>query len=324
MPTWITAPLLPGPVPLSGTCYNFTISGLSASTIYNYRSYMIVCGVEYYGNIYQIATTSLSACPTATTGQAYLSTNPSTSIRVSGNCITNKGLPAIISEYGIIYTQNPSRSGTSIMCYENTPTCVCKKSLCDDAAMNPYFADYISYAICPLSANTTTYYRAFAKNATGSGYGTIKCIQTDPTPPKQINLCRISCTGTDGVSHSTSRQHAIYSTPAMSAGECYCLCLYIPLGLAVSLVGSGSFASVGVSCNGPQLCFVCLLNASCSNPNLSFVVKAGDAVLITQFTCVNALGCGGANACTCIGSVSSISGSFQRGTTCCKSCTWTG
>jgi hypothetical protein len=215
---WITASLLPGPI--SGTSYNYIISGLSANTTYNYRSYMIVCGVDYCGNTYQTGTTLPFAVPTISIGNAYLSTNPTTSIRVSGNCITNCGCPTTISEYGIIYTQNPSRSGASVMCYENTPTCVCKKSLCNNAAMNPYFDDNIAYSIIGLSANSTTYYRAFAKNATGVGYDgtTIKCIKTVPIPEV---VCLIRTYGTTNNTADSSTGGNITLTPALStANQC--------------------------------------------------------------------------------------------------------
>jgi hypothetical protein len=322
-PTWITAtPLLPGPVPLSGTCYNYTINGLSADTVYNYRSYMIVCGVEYFGNIYQIATTLPFAVPTVSSGAAYLSTNPTTSIRVSGNCITNKGCPATITEYGIIYTQNPSRSCASVMCYENTPTCVCKKSLCDDAVMNPYFLNNILYSIVGLSANTITYYRAFAKNNTGSGYGNICCIQTSSQPPKEINLCCLGGTG-DGTAYS-NKCHCLYSTPAMVAGECYCACFFIDL--CTYGQATGSFSNVNITCNGiSKYCCCIVIPQHCQIVGFSFPVENTDTVIAHNYACVTNTSCpGSAKSVTCLVCATSISGSFVQGTTCNCTCTYTG
>ena len=318
---WITAPLQPGTVPLSGTCYNYTITGLSADTVYNYRSYMIVCGVEYYGNIYQIATTLSLTVPTISTGSAYLSTNPTTSIRVSGNTISNCGCPTTIIEYGIIYTQNPSRGNASTMCYENTPTCVCKKSLCDNACMNPYFVDNILYSIIGLSANTTTYYRAFAKNTFGNGYGNICCIQTAPQPPKQINLSCSACYQSPNLSY---RVNCLTSTPAMVAGECYRACFYIDL--CTFGQAAGSFSYVDIVCNGiSQYCCCMVIPQPCQTASVSFPVKNTDTIMTYNCACVTNTSCPySAKSVTCLTNVTSISGNFIQGTTCNCTCAYTG
>jgi len=322
---WICAPLCTGPI--AGCTYNYTISSLSANTVYQYRAYMVVCGCEYYGNTYEIATSATPTCvPTVCTGIGILdSINPSTQIGVNGNCISCKGVPATINEYGVLFTQNAGYATPTAMCYDNYPTYVNKRSLCDDAVTNPYFPASVIYNMTGLSPNTMTYYRAFAKNNAGYAYGTIKCIQTANV--KEINLCRNLCTGTDGVSYGTTRQYYPYSTPAMVAGECYCVCLYVPIGLVPSLFGSGSYASAGVVCNSNPLCFVCVTNTACNNANLSFTFKYGDQVLITEFACVNALGCGGvgggAKNCVCVNSITSICGSFTRGA-CYSACSYTG
>jgi hypothetical protein len=173
-----------------------------------------------------------------------------------------------------------------------------------------------------LSPNTSYYARAYACNTQGYAYGNQITVST--LNLKEVNLCRNLCVGTDGVSHSTTRQHYLYTTPAMSPGDSYCACLYIPKGLAVSLLSTGSYASGGVTCNASTLCFACITNQACCNAQLSFPVNYGDQVLISDFTCATTLGCGGANSCVCIGSITSISGNFALGTTCCKSYTHTG
>ena len=145
---WVCAPLCAGSI--AGTCYDFTIPGLSPNTIYNYRAYMIVCGVEYCGNTFQVATTPTPLYPptvtTATIGS--ITTNSAT----SGGNVTADGGSAVTAR-GVAY-------GVS-----SSPTIV--GSHTSDGSGTGAFVSTIS----GLALNTTYYVRAYATNAQGTAYG---------------------------------------------------------------------------------------------------------------------------------------------------------
>jgi hypothetical protein len=134
-----------------------------------------------------------------------------------------------------------------------------------------------------LTPNTTYYARAYATNSVGTAYGNELTFFT--LDYNRINLCQSACLGADGSNHTTRSHNICYTTP-MNPGDSYCLCLYIPLGLSGSLLGSGSFASAGVqsTVNG-LLCFACVANVACCNASLAYTVNYGDLISIPQFTC---------------------------------------
>lgn len=187
--TWINTPTPLNAEPLGSNSYTMSITGLSASTKYCYRAYFIVDGVEYYGNILTGTTAAISyTAPAVNTGCAYLDyINPSTSIRVSGNCITNNG-GAPILEYGVLYTDSAAYATTGNLILPNYPTLISKNALCDNGLMNPFFTDNKLYSLVGLTPNTTYYYRGYAKNAIGTSYGTIKTKITDVAPAPPINI----------------------------------------------------------------------------------------------------------------------------------------
>lgn len=161
--TWITTNTISGP--LTTDNYNYTITGLSASTKYQYRAYFIVDGVEYYGNI---LTGTTAANPTVTTGNVSGLTTIS-GFNVYNNIITNIGGTPII-EHGILYTQQAIYGNSAGLVYTNFPN-VCKASSFSGVTITPYMYSANTNNLIP---DTLTYYRAFARNAKGVGYGTIK------------------------------------------------------------------------------------------------------------------------------------------------------
>jgi len=187
---WINAPLCTGPTP--GTSYDFTISGLSASTIYNYRAYMVVCGIEYTGCTYQIATSAAPIYgPTVVTGT--LNTVSCTCFSVANSCVTNKGTATPITQYGILFSQSSYWGADACLKYENLPT-IGKVSTCADIGLCCPFGFSINPSP-PLVPNTMTYYRAFLiNNGCCCGYGTVCCVQTLPvtttttTMPPNIDI----------------------------------------------------------------------------------------------------------------------------------------
>lgn len=170
--TWIkTDPLKAGP--LIKNWYNHDITGLTASTTYRYRSYFIVDGVEYRGINTYTATTATGSyqVPTVTTGIA--DTVYETSMNISDNEITGDGSTSV-TEYGILYTQSSVWGTDANLIYSNAPTNVSKVSTLSIPTIPKTFDNTLT----PLSPSTLTYFRAFAKNAMGIGYGIVKTAST--------------------------------------------------------------------------------------------------------------------------------------------------
>jgi hypothetical protein len=170
---WITTPLESGPLPVNH--YSYAIDSLSASTQYEYRAYMVVDGLPYYGNTCVITTLGAPIqVPTVITGNAGAVTL--SSMRITGNTIMSQGLPTPICEYGVLYTQIPSFSSDILLrcgCTGISKECIVAAIGIGSCYFNNSLND-----LSPLSQNTVTYYRAYVKNATGIGYGEINTEQT--------------------------------------------------------------------------------------------------------------------------------------------------
>jgi len=164
--SWELTPLKSGALPSDN--YHMDITGLSASTTYAYRAYVIIDGIVYYG---QTLTGTTGIVPTyppsgVTTGSAEdLGT---TNFNVSGSSVGWKGT-LDIEEYGILYTQNSFWGTNNNLVYENTAN-FSKLSTLANIGESVLFNN----AITGLVSGTLTYFRAFAKNASGVGYGNIE------------------------------------------------------------------------------------------------------------------------------------------------------
>lgn len=140
--------------------YDYTLTGLSDGTQYNWRAYAINAkGVSYSEN--RVFTTLKITVPTVSTTAI---SNVTTSSANSGGNVTaaNNGT---ITERGIVYSTsaNPTVLDTKITTGGTT-------------------GSFIS-SMTGLSSNTTYYVRAYAINEKGPGYGTQQTFTTDPTPP---------------------------------------------------------------------------------------------------------------------------------------------
>lgn len=298
--TWLSTTPLSGPLGVDN--YTLSISGLSANTYYQYRAYMIVGGTEYFGDI-RIAHTS--AIPLAL---PIVITSGITSIGqtsgMGGGLVTNAGYPATVIHRGVVWGLAPN------------PTTGNSKTVNGSG-----LGSFVS-SITGLTSNTTYNVRAYATNSTGTAYGSQVSFLTLP-PPKNINLHQTYYNNGDGSSCSC-REFCICSTPAMNAGESYCLCLYADLcdyGQA-----TGSCAEICVACNGIcKLCCCITVPQPCGVPSISFPVAYGDYVTISSHAYVANTACPySAASRICLAYVTSISGSFVQGTTCNCSCTHTG
>lgn len=296
---WITVQNA-GAIPGAGTSYDFTICGLSANTIYQYRACMRIAGISYTGETYEISTSSApvflpTVCTCNISGVGQNSATGSGLVSADGGAsVTARGTAYDIST-------NPTIGGTHTTDGSGTGT-------------------FIS-PISGLIPNTTYHTRAYATNSVGTAYGNEVDFTT--LNVKAITLCRSLCVGANG-SAATTRAYNIVSVPPMVPGESYSLVLAIPLGMAGALVPTASYASVGVTCNSNSLCFACITTVACCLPVFSVTMNYGDSLTIAQWTCATNLGCGGVNACVCIETVTPISGAFQLSSVCCKDCAVTG
>jgi len=167
---WSTTNLQPGP--LSANTYNWTITSLSASTIYEYRAYFMLNGVAFYGNI--LTGTTLNPPPIPPTVNTGVAQEPTAySIFICNSSASSIGDSPIV-EYGLLYAQIGSCQIDTNLIYSNYPAFVKKSSTCSSINAGVNFNN----AGGGLSPNTATFYRAFAKNASGIGYGHIQCQQT--------------------------------------------------------------------------------------------------------------------------------------------------
>lgn len=171
--TWITTSLSKNSPIINS--YEFTITGLTASSNYNYRAYFIVDGVEYYGNILSGTTAAITLTPPNTNSGDGVSQLSVDGFQIDNITISDNGGAPII-EYGVLYTQLSSWGDDVNLRYGNYPTYVNKNSTNSDVVIpSTYFSE-----ISGLASNTMTYYRGFARNAIGIAYGSVKTQKTEP------------------------------------------------------------------------------------------------------------------------------------------------
>ena len=164
--TWLTTTQKFGPLAVNN--WTETISDLETNTTYQYRALMIVNGVTYNGTtrtrtIPDIPTT----IPSLTTGIAgNLTTN---SFSIANSIVDSKGNLPTVSKYGVIWTQS-SGVGSGLN-YSN-------KSGVDETNSDIAIGTPFTKNATGLLANTQTWYRAFAENTNGYGYGDVRTAQT--------------------------------------------------------------------------------------------------------------------------------------------------
>jgi hypothetical protein len=276
---WITTPLESGA--LQQNNYSSSITGLSASTIYQYRAYMVVSGQSYYGDIKQITTcSSLAIPPAVSTGCAC--NVEDTTMRFCLNQLTSAG-NSPIDEYGVIYTQNnsqaPSESVLVIGGSESSSGFIInKKSICTSIPVNNCYFLGTAGEVSGLTENTYTYYRAFAHNSHGYAYGTIKntltCISEPPTSYVTLDVTsKISVDASNGI---------ICFNPVLSTPECASIILNIEQSTAI---GSESPSITEICCqaagaeSAPVGVFYCATSAgSYSNNDFVLSIKPGDSI----------------------------------------------
>ena len=261
---WNTGKLIAGP--LANDNYDYILTGLSSSMIYQYRAYMIVDGVEYYGNILTGVTCNETlTSPSILTGGLQISTLTPTSFSVSNNIITSSGNTSI-SEYGLLYTQESAWGNDAGLVISNNPLHNTKYVgvTCVTSIPFTYTADVIN-----LTPNTTTFYRTYAKNAAGVVYGDIKNQITAPIY-RNVSIDNI----VQNVCDNYVMTSGVLTKPIV--GESYCA------QISYMMSGNGKGSNIiYVECNGNKVW--CVTSSSCTSSTCIFgnvLVNSNDCITL--------------------------------------------
>ena len=180
--SWQIYPPAPFAGPLSQNSFDITIDGLNANTEYEYRAYMVVAGNEYWGESYFLTTGAiLTYIPEVTTG--IVANITISGFEINNNVVTNDG-NSPITEYGVLYTQNGIYGNQFNLICGNVPSV----SIMTTNSTIPVGVNY-QKILSGLADNTQTYYRAYASNAVGVGYGTVNTQETCAIPLIPVTTC---------------------------------------------------------------------------------------------------------------------------------------
>ncbi|GAB2867087.1 hypothetical protein GCM10027044_30560 [Hymenobacter ruber] len=157
-------------------------SGTVASTTVSVRLAAATTAGTYNGNIDNASTgattRSIAVTGTVTVAPTVTTTAPATGITsaaatIAGN-ITSLGTPTASTSYGFVYSTTASTAATLVLLGTGvTPAQVGTTG----AATGTY-----STGLTSLTASTTYYYRAYASNSAGTGYGAVESFTTDAAP----------------------------------------------------------------------------------------------------------------------------------------------
>lgn len=168
--------------PILGTGFQHNITGLAQSTSYDYRAYIQVAGVKYVSGSWQTNITAAEPAPVVyvpqvTTGVAFkqLSNTTTQSIDVitKSNAITDSG-GTTITRYGVLYTDSSSFSTADKLTYNNVGPAV-RMSFVDGSTSVAFTTN-----LTGLADSSPFWFRAFAINSAGIGYGDIANGTTIP------------------------------------------------------------------------------------------------------------------------------------------------
>jgi hypothetical protein len=150
------------PVVTSGS-FSSDVTGLSAATIYNARSYAVTATGVSYGALTSFTTPSITAtaAPALSSTATTVSNITGTSARTGGSISTNGGS---VTESGVLYST--SATTTTDLIVGNVGSGVLKTS------ENVLIGAFVSN-LTGLVAGTKYYVRAYATNNVGTGYGSV-------------------------------------------------------------------------------------------------------------------------------------------------------
>ncbi len=137
--------------------FSESVTALSESTTYYFRSYATSVGGTDYSPVKSFTTTALHPVIVNTTPNIY-----NEIARIGGN-ITNQGASAV-TQRGVVYSSintNPEIGGANVITQNQS----------DGIGL-------FSTTISGLSSNTTYYYKAFATNTSGTSYSIVQTFRT--------------------------------------------------------------------------------------------------------------------------------------------------
>ena len=180
---------------LSSNSFNANITGLIPSTNYEYRAYIMVAGVFYYGETLTRATIALPQyAPTVTT--ATLTDITETTATAGGN-VTSDG-NSTVTERGVVYafTQNPTTSNNKVASGSGTGS--------------------FTTSLTGLSPDTSYFVRAYAINGVGTSYGNQVTLTTNATPsiPVTVSINETYNYGDNACGYITVN-------PPLTDGQCF-------------------------------------------------------------------------------------------------------
>jgi hypothetical protein len=220
---WHLSPAIALSGPLSVGNFILDITGLAQSTSYDYRAYIQVAGIKYISGSWQTDITTATPPPTTyapqvTTGSIFkqLTYNGAIDALTKLNQIVDKGgLP--LTEYGLLYTQDLANYDPAKLIYGGVG--IGKASLVQDYP-NPTGAFAITMS--GLLDSSAIYFRAFAQNGSGIGYGDIVYDETNPLavvpPSNTVYICGATQLGSNPAVTSCMAGKLGVSTP-LGAGE---------------------------------------------------------------------------------------------------------
>ena len=139
----------------TGTYYS-DVTGLNPSSSYTYKAYAINSIGTSYGDLSSFQTLNPSSVPILTTTTA--STITTTTALTGGNITSNGGFDVL----------------TRGVCYSTSPTPTIANNTIASGTGNGIY----SILLNPLISNTLYYYRAYAINSIGTGYGNVYSFTT--------------------------------------------------------------------------------------------------------------------------------------------------
>ena len=196
--------------------FSSLITGLLPDTTYFIRAYAITEYGTYYGNEKSFTTPSFGI-PVVKTIEVSSITYTSA---VSGGEVTDTGYSNILDK-GVCWNTSPN------------PT------ITDNLTNDGQGADAFVSALTGLSPGTTYYYRAYATNGIGTGYGEELSFQTTPIPPPDIitndaaNITAISAICSGSATSDTIN-------PIQTKGICYSFTANPSVSDLITDEGSGS------------------------------------------------------------------------------------
>ena len=141
--------------------FNFDLTNLSPDTRYYFRAYAINSAGTSYGSVLSFRTDENVSRPSVTTSSSV--TNITTNNAIAGGTVTSDG-NGRITERGIVYSSTTT-----------SPTVTNSSKVTHSTSSTGSFTVYLT----GLNPDTRYYFRAYAKNSEGTGYGNTVFFDTD-------------------------------------------------------------------------------------------------------------------------------------------------